>query len=99
MILFLGFKFRTFPMVIPFLWTSLQIRLVEGKILPAVLCLMRQNRHSVLAFPKFRRKCLLGIRGKSTAGVILPLGESGCLDWSSDKNDRLGLALGPCYMT
>jgi len=43
-------------------------------------------------------KCLLGIRGKNTAGVILPLGESDWLDWSSDKDDTLGLALGPCYM-
>jgi len=25
-------------------------------------------------------------------GVILPLGESNCLDWSSDKDDTLGLA-------
>jgi len=31
-------------------------------------------------------------RGKSTAGVILLLGESDCLDWSSDKDDTLGLA-------
>jgi len=35
---------------------------------------------------------LVGIREKSTAGVILPLGESDCLDWSSDKDDILGLA-------
>jgi len=39
------------------------------------------------------------MKGKSTAGVILPLGESDCLDWSNDKDDTLGLALGPCYMT
>jgi len=33
-----------------------QIRLVEGKIVPAVVfCLMRQNRHSLLAFPKFNK--------------------------------------------
>jgi len=32
------------------------------------------------------------MRGKSTAGVILPLGESDWLDWSSDKDDILGLA-------
>jgi len=36
-------------------------------------------------FKILTRNCLLGIRGKSTAGVILPLGESYCLDWSSDK--------------
>jgi len=29
---------------------------------------------------------------KSSAGVILPLGESDCLDWSSEKDDTLGLA-------
>jgi len=47
---------------------------------------MRQNRHSLLAFPKIStRKYLLGIRGKSIAGVILPLAESNCLDWSSEK--------------
>jgi len=58
---------------------------------------MRQNRHSLLAFPKSIRKHLLGIRGKSTAGVISPLGEPDCLDWSSGKDDALGLP-GPCYM-
>jgi len=55
---------------------------------------MRQNRHSLLA-----RTCLFGIRGKSTSGVILPLGESDCLHWSSEKNDTLGLPKDPCYMT
>jgi len=51
---------------------------------------MRQNRHSLLAFPKFD-KCLFGIKGKSTAGVILPLEESSWLNWSSDKDNTLGL--------
>jgi len=51
---------------------------------------MRQNRHSLLVFSKFN-KCPFGIRRKSTAGVILPLGESDYLDWSSDKDDTLGL--------
>jgi len=37
-------------------------------------------------------KCLFGIKGKSTAGIILPLAESDWLDWSSDKDDILGLA-------
>jgi len=31
------------------------------------------------------------MRGKSTVGVILPLGESDYLDWSSDKDDTLRL--------
>jgi len=54
---------------------------------------MRENRHSLLAFPKFNKElCLLDIRGKSSSGVILPLGESYCLDWSSDKDDTLVLA-------
>jgi len=43
-------------------------------------------------FQNLTRKCLLGIEGKSTAGVILPLEESNCLDWLSDKDDKLGLA-------
>jgi len=30
---------------------------------------------------------------------LLPLGEWDCLDWSSDKDDTLGLAYRPCYMT
>jgi len=38
------------------------------------------------------RKCLLGVRGKSTAEVILLLRESNCLDCSSDKDDTLGSA-------
>jgi len=48
----------------------------------------------VIAFRHFQnltRKCLLGIRGKTTAGVISSLGESNCLDWSSDKDNTLGL--------
>jgi len=36
------------------------------------------------------RENLLGIRGKSTAGVILPLGEFNRWDWSNDKDDTLG---------
>jgi len=28
---------------------------------------------------------------KNTVGVILPLAESDCLDWSHDKDDALGL--------
>ena len=36
-------------------------------------------------FQNLTRKCLVGIRVKSTAGIILPFGESNCLDWSSDK--------------
>ena len=43
-------------------------------------------------FINLTRKCLLDIVGKSTAGIILPLGESDCFDWSSDKDDTLGLA-------
>jgi len=43
-------------------------------------------------FQNLTRKCLLSIRGKSTAGVILPLVESSCLDWSSDNDNTLGLA-------
>jgi len=44
-----------------------------------------------LAFPKFD-KYLFGIKGKSTAGVILPLEESNWRDRSSDKDNTLGLA-------
>ena len=65
---------------------------LEAKYFQQCLCLMRQNRHTLSAFPKFNKKYLLGIRGKSTAEVILPLGESNCLDWSSDKDDILGSA-------
>jgi len=38
------------------------------------------------------------IRGKSTAGAILPLDELDWLNWSCD-NDMLGLAYGVCHMT
>jgi len=50
---------------------------------------MRQNRHSLFAFPQFV-KCLFGIKGKSTAEVILPLEASSWLNWSSDKDNTLG---------
>jgi len=33
-----------------------QIRLTEGKIVQQCFCLMRQNSHSVLAFPKFYKQ-------------------------------------------
>jgi len=33
-----------------------QVRLVEGKIVPVVFYHMRQNRHSLLAFPKFDKE-------------------------------------------
>jgi len=42
---------------------------------------------------------VFGMRGKNAPGVILQLGESDCLDWSSDKDDTLALAQRPCYMT
>jgi len=32
-----------------------QIKFFEGKIVPVMLFLMRQNRHSLLAFPKFNK--------------------------------------------
>jgi len=43
--------------------------------------------------------CPLSIRDKTTAGVILPVGECDWLDWSSDKDDTLGLAQGRCNTT
>jgi len=48
---------------------------------------------NLLAFPKFNKEVsiLFRIRRKIIAGVILPLGETDCLDWSSDKDDRLHL--------
>jgi len=55
--------------------------LVEGKIVPAVVL-----PHEANWMQPF------GIRGKRTAGVVLALGESDCLDWASDKDDTLGLA-------
>ena len=69
---------------------------LKAKYFQQCFCLMGQNRHSLLVFPKFN-KVSLGIRGKSTAGVILPLGESDCLDWSrvdSSKILRFSFGLG-----
>jgi len=39
------------------------------------------------------------IRGKSTGGANLPLGESTWLDWSCEKDNMLGLAYGLCHVT
>jgi len=64
---------------------------LKAKQFQQCFCVMRQNRHSLLTFPKFG-KCLFGTKGKSTAGVILPLEESSWLNWSSDKDNTLGLA-------
>jgi len=59
---------------------------------------MRQNRKSHLAFPNFNKAVSIWHQRKRTAGVILPLGVSDCFDWSSDKDDTLGLA-GHFHMT
>ena len=70
---------------------------LKAKYFQQCFCLMGQNRHSLLVFPKFNKEVSLGIRGKSTAGVILPLGESDCLDWSrvdSSKILRFSFGLG-----
>jgi len=57
--------------------------------------LKKQNSSSsAFAFWHFQnltRKCIWHQR-QSTAGVILPLRECNCLDWSSDKDATLGLA-------
>jgi len=37
------------------------------------------------------------IRCKNTAGVILPLSDSDWLNWSSDKDDTLGLVHSLCH--
>jgi len=62
---------------------------------------MRQNRHNLFAFPKFNKAVLiLPSEIKTTAGVILPLGEPTGQNWSCDKDDTLGLVhAGPCHMT
>jgi len=71
----------------------IQIRLVEGKIVLAVLLPHEAKEPQPFChFQNLTRKCLLGIRGKSTARVIWPLGESDCFDWSSDKDNIHGLA-------
>jgi len=51
-----------------------QMQFVEGKIVPAVFCLMRQNRHSYLALPKFSKKVSIWHQKEK-------LGESDCFDW------------------
>jgi len=33
-----------------------QIRLIEGKIVQQCICLMKQNSHRLLAFPKFNKE-------------------------------------------
>jgi len=53
---------------------------------------MRQNRHTFLAFPKFYKALSIFPQRQKHAGVILRFGESDWLDWSSDKDDTLGLA-------
>jgi len=51
-----------------------------------------------MAFPKFDMFAF-GTKGKSTAGVFLPVEESTWLNWSSGKDNTLGLAYFPCNMT
>ena len=76
-----------------------QIRLVEGKIVPAMLLPHDANRHSSLAFPKFNNELSIwGQRKKHHWSYFaITLGESDCLHWSNDNDDTLGLVytLGP----
>ena len=69
-----------------------QTQVVEGKIVPAMLLPRGKKDTAFWHFPNLTRKGLFGIRGKSTAGVILPF-------WSSGKDNTLAIALGPCNMT
>jgi len=48
---------------------------------------MRQNRHSLLAFPKFNKAVSILPHEANALLELLPLGESDCLDWSNDKDD------------
>jgi len=60
---------------------------------------MRQNRHSLLEFPKFNKEVSIRYQREKHCWSFLPLGEFDCLDWSSNNlDDTLGLAKGPCYM-
>ena len=65
---------------------------LEAKYFQQCLCLMRQNRHSLSAFPKVNKKVSVRHQWQNSSWSYLPLGESNCLDWSSDKDDTLGSA-------
>jgi len=52
---------------------------------------MRQNRHILLAFPKFNKEVSVRHQKEKRCWSYLPLGESTCLDLSSDKDYTLGL--------
>jgi len=69
----LDFGFRVFVVQLCVLFRfcfCCTVRSCSGQNMPTTL--MRQNRHRLFTFPKLTRKCLFGIRGKSTAGVIVP---------------------------
>jgi len=70
-----------------------QIRLVEGKIVPAMLLPLETNRHSSLAFPKFNNELSFWHQRKKHhwSYFAIALGETDCLHWSDDKDDALGL--------
>jgi len=53
---------------------------------------MRQNKHSLSPFPKFNKEVFIRHQREKHWGVILPLGESDCLDWQNDKDNIHGLA-------
>jgi len=58
--------------------------LIEAKIVPAVLLPHEAKQTQPFVTSKILQGCIyFAIRGKSTAGFILPLGGSDWLDWSS----------------
>jgi len=56
------------------------------------LSVLRNIKYTAYMYDSIKTLKRNFIRGKGTAGVISPLGESDCLDWSNDKDDALGLA-------
>ena len=59
---------------------------------------MKQNRHSVLAFPKFNKEMSIWHQSKKHFWSYFAIGRIR-LHWSSEKDDTLGLAIGPSYTT
>jgi len=73
--------------------------LVEGKTVPAVFLPMRQNSHSLLAFPKFNKKVSIWHQKEKPCWSYFAIRRIRLLGLVKYHDDALGLVYGPCCMT
>ena len=72
---------------------------LKAKELHQCFCIMRQNRYSLLAFPKFNKEVSIRLQREKHCWSYFAIRQSDCLDWSSDNDGTLWLARSLLHMT